>query len=46
MKTYNIAKLQIVRTDSDILTTSLGVGNTVVSNSNDIQSPARRSIWD
>jgi len=46
MKTYDIAKLQIVRANEDILTTSLGVGNTVVDNSEAIQGSGRRSIWD
>ncbi|MBR3646925.1 MAG: hypothetical protein IKN59_00855 [Paludibacteraceae bacterium] len=47
MKKYIDAKLQIVRTDNcDIVTTSIKVGSTSVTNSSDIQAPDRRSIWD
>ena len=48
MKQYIKAELQIVRmNNNDIVTTSsLGVGSNTVSNSNQIQAPSRRSIWD
>ena len=48
MKAYNKAELQIVRVNNnDIVTASqIGVGNTTVTNSNQIQTPGRRSIWD
>jgi len=48
MKAYNKAELQIVRmNNNDIVTTSqLGIGNTAVSGSGQIQTPGRRSIWD
>jgi len=48
MKTYNKAELQIVRmNNNDIVTTSqMGIGNTTVTGSGQIQTPGRRSIWD
>jgi len=46
MKTYDIAKLQIVRADEDILTTSLGIGETTVTDENAIQGPGRYDIWE
>jgi len=48
MKAYNKAELQIVRVNNnDIVTASpISVGNTPVTQPGQIQSPARRSIWD
>ena len=48
MKQYIDAELQIVRmNNNDIVTTSLGIGNSTVTGSGQIQAPDRRkSIWD
>jgi len=48
MKTYINAELQIVSmNNNDIVTASqMGIGNTAVSGSGQIQTPGRRSIWD
>jgi len=47
MKKYINAQLQIVSLSNDIVTASnIGVGSTTVTNSNQIQTPGRRSIWD
>ena len=48
MKTYNKAELQIVRMNNDIVTASIGIGNTQVTDAGQVQAPERRrrSIWD
>ena len=47
MKTYNEAKLQIVRMNNDIVTASVKVGNAIETGNVTAQSPERRrSIWD
>ena len=48
MKTYINAELQIVRmNNNDIVTTSIGVGDTKTGGTWTAQSPERRrSIWD
>jgi len=48
MKQYIKAELQVVRvSNNDIVTASqLGIGGTTVNNPGQIQTPARRSIWD
>ncbi len=48
MKKYFNAQMRIVSvSNNDIVTASqIGIGNTTVTNSNQIQAPGRRSIWD
>ena len=48
MKKYINTELQIVRTNNDIVTASIGIGNTQVTDPGQIQAPERRrrSIWD
>ena len=47
MKTYIDAELQIVRVNNnDIVTASMPVSNTVVTNPGQVNAPGRRSIWD
>ena len=47
MKKYIDARLQIVRSNNDIVTASLPKGTTPISDPGQIQAPGRRrSIWD
>ena len=46
MKTYINAKLQIVRANDDIVTTSVRIGNSIESGTVNADAPTRRSIWD
>ena len=48
MKTYNEAKLQIVRANNDIVTASINLNGTPITTSGNVAgSPERRrSIWD
>ena len=46
-KKYFDAELQIVRmNNNDIVTTSIGMGDTKTSGNWNAQTPGRRSIWD
>lgn len=45
MKTYIDVKLQIVRTNDDIVTTSIPKGNPY-QNGDPVLAPGRKSIWD
>ena len=47
MKAYKTVKMNVVLMDNnDIITESLGIGNTTVTNSGQIQAPGRKTIWD
>ena len=46
MKTYINAKLQIVRANDDIVTTSVLVGDAKNSGDWTATAPGRKSIWD
>ena len=45
MKAYKTVKLQVVRTNDDIVTTSIPKGNPY-QNGDPVLAPSRRSIWD
>jgi len=45
MKTYINAKLQIVRTNDDIVTTSINTPHNTRGDGNQL-APGRKSIWD
>jgi len=46
MKTYINAKLQIVRSEDDIVTTSIRVGDEIFTGDVEAQAPERHNIWD
>ena len=47
MKTYINAELQIVRTNNDIVTASVKIGNAIETGNVNAQAPERRrSIWN
>jgi len=46
MKAYKTVKLQVVRMNDDIVTTSIPKGTNPVTDSGQIQAPGRKSIWD
>ena len=47
MKAYKTVKMNVVLMDNnDIITESLGIGSTPVTDPNQIQAPGRKTIWD
>lgn len=47
MKAYKTVKMNVVLMDNnDIITESLGIGNTTVTTPGQIQAPGRKTIWD
>jgi len=46
MKTYINAKMQIVRSDNDIVTESVRIGDPFTEGHTQADAARRRSIWD